>query len=86
MNKIMPKLIDLAGAVIGDQRVDDRGTALLQSSQCRGFILLHEPAVADYVSDEDRSKMALDALFGHIGFRQMSQGILIDIAVDGESR
>ena len=37
----------------------------LERSQCIDLVLLHEPAVADYIGGENCGEAALDAFFGH---------------------
>jgi hypothetical protein len=38
-----------------------------ERDQRAGFVLLHQPAIADYISGEDGGEAALGAFFGHVG-------------------
>ena len=49
----------------GDERFQHLHAAGLQIGQSSGFVLLHEPAISDYVCREYGGKATLNASFGH---------------------
>ena len=58
--------LDDAAVMLGDQRIQDALTPLLQRRQRARLVLLHQSAVADHVGGKDGGEAALDAFFGHV--------------------
>ena len=51
--------------MLGDGGEDQLLEMCLERCKGRRLVLLHESAVADHISGQDRGKAALDAFFGH---------------------